>query len=140
MVVTPEKATAFLKDRVQPVPVKTQQEIQKLIADLDSDKYAVRTLASKQLLALHEAAVPPLKKALKSQLTSVEQQQRITALLSALQQPPSTDRLRVFRALEILEYIADAEAKHILKTVAAGMPGAEETAQASSTLKRFGKQ
>jgi len=47
------------------------------------------------------------------------------------------DRLRVVRAVEVLERISNAEARQLLQSLADGAPGALETVQARAALARL---
>jgi hypothetical protein len=54
----PEQTVPFLKERLRPVPAPGPQHIGRLIADLDSDQFAVREAAFKELTKLREMAQP----------------------------------------------------------------------------------
>jgi HEAT repeat protein len=59
-----QQSLSFLEERVQPVLALDPQQIRRLIADLDHDRFEVRERATEKLTALEEQAVPALQKAL----------------------------------------------------------------------------
>ena len=58
-----------------------QTNIDRLIKDLDNDRFAVRQKATEQLQALDEAAIPQVKKALTKKDLSLEQRRRLEGVL-----------------------------------------------------------
>jgi len=60
----------------------TSAAVARWIADLDSTHFKTRERASKELLALKEAALEPLKDALRNTKRTLEQRRRIERLLS----------------------------------------------------------
>jgi hypothetical protein len=70
----------------------------------------------------------------------MEMRHRILALQEKLrQQGPPGPRLRVLRAVTVLEWIGTPEAQQILKILATGVPEAPETNDARAALKRLSK-
>ncbi len=65
------------------------ERVKQWIADLDSDQFAIRERATRQLEALGEAVAPALRKALDGKL-SVEARKRIDTLLAKLDEAPDT--------------------------------------------------
>jgi hypothetical protein len=100
---------------------------------LDSDTFAEREAAARELKALGEAAEPALRKALEGGL-SAEARRRAREVLDAVGGP---ERLRGLRALEVLERIGDADARDLLRRLAAGAPGTPLTQEASRSLQRL---
>src|SRR5262249_30606730 len=96
---------AFLGERLQPVPRASPAETARLLADLDSNRYAVRGRAIKELEGLEEGAAPALREALRGRPT-LEVRRRLDLLVERLDVPVRAgERLRVLRAIEVLEYI-----------------------------------
>src|SRR5207244_4294750 len=91
----------FLKERLRPVAPADPARVARLIADLDSDRFADREDAAGQLEQLAELAEPALRKALKGE-PSPEVRRRAEQLLQKLGSPLlSGERLRQARALEV---------------------------------------
>jgi WD domain, G-beta repeat len=90
-----------------------------LVADLDSDVYATREGASKQLRELGAKAEPALRRALAA-ARSPEARRRLEELVTALPPavetlPVSGETLRGVRAVEALERVGTAEARALLR-------------------------
>jgi hypothetical protein len=115
---TPEKAIRLVKARLKPRPAVSVKNIGKLIADLDSDHYAVREQAERDLAEIGPAANEALKAATKSK--SLEVKRRAEDLLSKLASGgarPAPDRLAALRAVEVLEKIGTPAARELLKSL-----------------------
>ena len=135
----PAQAVPFLAKRLQPITVKDWRQIQQWIADLDDDRFAVRAKGSQELEKIGGLAEPRLSQALAKQ-PSMEMRHRILALQEKLrQQGPPGPRLRVLRAVTVLEWIGTPEAQQILKILATGVPEAPETSDARTALERLSK-
>jgi hypothetical protein len=81
--------------------------------------------------------VPALKKALDGR-PGPEARRRMEALLAQASGPDlSVEDLRVLRAVEALERMHTAEARQLLKTLAAGAPGTFTTETARSAVERL---
>src|SRR5262249_18721637 len=134
----------LLKERVQPVTVPADRtRLARLVADLDSSKFAVRQEAAAALEKLGELAEPALVKALRGQL-SVEARRRVGQILETIGRQrgpvPSPERLRALRAVELLERIATPEAQRLLAALAGGTPDAWLTREAQRALERLEKR
>src|SRR5262249_15206505 len=105
-----------------------------LVADLDSDDFAVREKAAEQLEKLGEAAQPALQKALAGQ-PSIEAKRRIQQLLDKL--PDAPERLQPARALEVLERLDTREARQLVAKLADGAPDAWLTQEAKAVNRRL---
>ncbi len=77
----PEHAVPLLRQRLKPAQAVDAESIRKLLADLDSDQFAVREKARQGLAELGELAEPALRKALADK-PSLEARRRIEALLA----------------------------------------------------------
>ena len=128
-------AMPFLQERLRPAVPPDAQRIARLLAELDADKFTVREKASQELKQLGELAQPALQKALTGQ-PSAEVEQRVQALLHK-HSPPTPERLRVQRAVMVLEQIGTAEARQLLETLAKGAEGALLTEDAREAMKRM---
>jgi HEAT repeat protein len=131
-----EGAAAFLRRKLAPVKPVTEDHVKKLIADLDSETFAVRDSATKVLAELGEAAAPAMCKTLANK-PPLETRKRLEELIQRIETKTlTTEELRTWRALDALERIGTPEARQVLKTLADGAPGARLTEAAKATLKR----
>jgi RNA polymerase sigma factor (sigma-70 family) len=135
----PREPVAFLRRQLKPVAAVDADRIARLIADLDADEFAAREKATRELEALGERAVGACRKALAG-APSAEARRRLEGLLAQAGREtgqPSGERLRVLRALEVLERAGTAEARDVLATLAHGAPGARLTEDARAALQRL---
>jgi WD40 repeat protein len=122
LVAAPERSIPFLRDRLRPVAAAEAEDddpkrIARLIADLDSDDFATRNQAAKELARLGTLAGPALRKAVPT-TPSVEVKRRLEELLKDLGSPVlSSERLRAGRALEVLELVGNDEARQALEAL-----------------------
>jgi WD40 repeat protein len=136
----PEHSLPLLRERLKPVASIPAATIEQTIQDLDSADFAVRERANETLEKANELAEPALRRALKAN-PSLELRRRVEALLDRIDALPlSADRLRLLRALPVVERIATAEAKQILTRLAGGAPGAFATEQAKVSLERLNRR
>jgi hypothetical protein len=136
----PAKSVPMLSDRMRPVPVVAQAGIDRLIAELDNARFAVREEAASALLELGEVVEPFLRKALRDSL-SLEMRLRLEKLLAKTVAPvPPPERLRLLRALAALEEIGTPEARRLLESLANGAPDASLTQEAQRVLERLAKR
>jgi hypothetical protein len=134
----PTDTAKYFAERVKPVEALDPKRVERWLADLDSDEFAVREAASKALEGLGQEAIPYLEATLKN-TQSAEVRGRVTRILehrwgAAL---PS-EQLRQVRAVMVLERIGDGEAKDLLKKWAGGPAGARLTVEAAAALTRLG--
>jgi WD40 repeat protein len=134
----PEQGVPHFKAKVQGGGEGEAERIQRLIADLDSDDFATREKAHKELEGLGAAAVPEMRKALAAK-PSVEVRTRLERLLEPFKDKNEVpgDRLREMRVVEALEYAGTAAAAELLKKLAAGDAKAPLTQDAKATLERL---
>jgi WD40 repeat protein len=111
----PAETVRFLRTKAALAPQAGADEIDKVIAGLDSSRFAEREAATKRLRELGRAAEGPLRQALKRG-PSAEQSARIEALLAALEPVarPRGEHLRSIRAVAVLEYMGTDEARRLL--------------------------
>ena len=107
-----------LKARMAAVRFPTAEAIQKLIAALDSDDFATREKATRELAAIARLAEPQLRAAVKNP-SSLEVRMRAERILNAATRPDG-EELRAIRAVEVAEVIGTADAAKLLAAWAAG--------------------
>jgi WD40 repeat protein len=135
----PKQAMPFLSERLKPAVSIDRQKIEGLIADLESEKYAVRQEAAANLVKTGEQVVPALQKVLTSQPT-IETRKRVEELLAKLTGGTLTaEQLRLVRAVEALERMGTPEARQLLRTLSQGASGALTTKQAQAALERLAR-
>jgi hypothetical protein len=135
--VDPARSVPYLGKRLRPAARIDATRLARLIADLDSNQFAVREKATEELEKLGELAEPALEKALASK-PSAEVKRRVEPLLEKLRAPIiSGPKLRTLRAIEVLEHIGTPEAQEVLQTLAKGAPEALITREAKASLDRL---
>ena len=96
----------------------------------------MRQKAQAELEALGELAVPLLERMLDDK-PSVEMRRRIEAVLQKVETGPSPPAcLRPLRALMVLEMLGTADARALVKELAAGEPDAWLTVEAQAAWRR----
>jgi hypothetical protein len=152
---SPTQAIGLMEEHLNPEPALDQKEIDRLLSDLDSDRFDIRAKASAALGGMGMKVESPLRKALAGN-PSPEVRRRIDALLEKIQAPiPPAKELREIRAVEILEYVAapGAEATgsttganatrlaalSLLEKLAGGATDARLTLEAKAALERLAK-
>jgi hypothetical protein len=107
----------LVKERLKPRPAVPSKKIAMLIEGLDSDSFAEREQASRDLEEVGPAAEEALKKAARS--PSVEVKRRAEDLLRKLRggSGMAPDRLQAQRAVEVLERIGSREARKALQAM-----------------------
>jgi hypothetical protein len=137
LIASPTEAVAFLSRHLRPVAAPDAQRLAGLIGDLDSEAFATREQATKELTKLGAVAEPALRRAL-DKAPSTEARRRVEQLLARLENLSSTgEPLRVSRSVEALERIATPEARHLLTKLSAGAPDAPLTREAKAALQRL---
>jgi hypothetical protein len=139
---SPAETIAYLREHLQAVPVVDGNHLSHLIADLDSNQFIVREKAAKKLENLGEVALGACRKALQGQ-PSAEVHRRLESLIAKQENEtrnPSPERLRVMRAVEVLEMAGTPEAQKLLKSLANGAAEARLTQEARASLNRLAKQ
>jgi RNA polymerase sigma factor (sigma-70 family) len=131
-----EQGLAFLSERLRPAPRATPERLARVVADLDSESFAVRRRAARELEELGEVAEPALRRALASG-PSAEVRRRAEGLLQKLPLTASSERLRQYRAIEVLEALATPDARRLLETLQTGAPEALLTREARAAADRL---
>jgi hypothetical protein len=134
----PGPAIEVLRRHLKPVPAApTDADLDRLFADMDSDLFATREQASRELARLGESAVPGVRNRL-NKTESAEVRRRAGAFLDQFDQAePSPARLRELRAVELLEGMGTPAAKQYLAELAKGAVGAPLTLEAVAALGRL---
>ncbi len=131
------QAVPFLGKQLKPATGPPEEQIAKLVKDLDSDDFDTRQRASSELTDLGDLAESSMRKALTAAL-SLEQRRRIDMLLAKLAEsalaPP---RLQVLRTVETLELIGTPKARTLLRSLARGAAGARLTREAQQSFDRL---
>jgi RNA polymerase sigma factor (sigma-70 family) len=134
----PEKSIPFLKAHVEPAAGVGPKQLHRLIADLDSNQFAVRAAAVQELERLGEPAAPALRQALAGS-PSAELRKQAEDLLADLRLVRSPEVLQQLRAVEVLERAGTPEARQLLEALAKGAPEARLTRDAHAALDRLGR-
>jgi hypothetical protein len=134
----PRQAVPLLRQRIKPVPPPDARKLARLLADLDSNQFAVRQQANSEIAKMGDLAAVALQKALDDRPT-LEMRRRIERLLEALVSTPElpADLLRALRALEVLEQINTPEARQAVEGIAGGAAGTLLTRRARETFDRM---
>jgi hypothetical protein len=135
LVLAPGQALPLLKQRLQPTAVVEPKRLTQLVANLESDRFRVRQKAAQELEILAEQAEGTLRQKLQEKVP-LEVRQRIEQLLAKLE-PPSGERLRGLRALEVLEHIGTKEARQVLTNLSKGPAETRLTKEAEAALRRL---
>jgi WD40 repeat protein len=126
---SPQQSSPFLQDRLRLAPV-TAEQLAKLIADLDSNQFALRQQAAKTLEALGDTARPALRKALDTP-PPLEVRRRIELILAE----GDKQAVRTLRAVEALEHMGTSEARQVLQGMT--QRDARVSEAAAAALKRL---
>jgi len=127
---------AALKKRLRPIRPIEPERLTQLFKDLDSDAFAVREAASRELEKLGDVVEPEVRQTLARPGLSLELRQRLEAIAKSLDEV-SGARLRQVRALEVLEMLGTPQVRDMLKTVAEGASAARLTREAKAALGRL---
>ncbi len=95
-----DKALGLLRERLKPLPEPALKRVPALLADLDSDQFAVRVSARRELKTFGPLVEQALRQALAGKL-SVEVRKSLELLLAELyDQPIPAEELRQLRAIQ----------------------------------------
>lgn len=123
--------------------------MRRLVAELDAENYDTRMRTTHDLRGLKASTVSELERALAvSELERALEnkpapgtRRRIEDLLSDLKQSLpyhlSSEELRVYRTVQVLEYIGTDAARQFLEKLATGAPEALQTREAKTALQRL---
>ncbi len=129
-------AAAYLGARLAAPRALTAGRVAGLVKDLDAEEFETRARAEEALSLGAWSAADAMRKALAAGPT-LEVRMRLTRILSGWDRSP--EALRLSRAVMALERVGTAEARAVLKRLAAGPDGAPVTWEARSALSRLGR-
>ncbi|MCI0642247.1 MAG: hypothetical protein L0Y72_04260 [Gemmataceae bacterium] len=133
----PTDTLQFLRDNVRPAAkTATPEDIQKLIHQLDSERFAERDKAGQELERLDWQAMDAVRKAAKEGGT-LERKRRLEQLIARAEGPLTGSKLRWQRAVEVVDWIGTAEAKALMERWGQGAAGSQLTQDANKALKRW---
>jgi WD40 repeat protein len=139
LVAAGDGAVAHLERRLKPAGPVERKELAKWLAGLDSKRFKERQRAVQALLEL-DAARPALRESLARTKGSLEVRRRLQGVIEKLADPAGTaERLRAWRALQVLEQVGTPKARALLEALAAGAPEAHLTQQARQSLSRLAR-
>jgi WD40 repeat protein len=131
----PDDLVPFLKDCLRPEPAAEPRQLAAWIGQLDSDEFAAREEASRQLEKQGFAAAAALRQALAAE-PGPEVRRRLKELLEKLEPSQSPALLRVQRALSVLEMIGTPDARPVLEGLARRGAGTWLEEEAKGSLER----
>jgi hypothetical protein len=127
----------YLRRQLKPVPKDEPDWVQALFANLDSGSFEDRERASKELREEYQSVIPYILRRLQGR-GPLELHKRLTSVMHENRnKPPSRERLRELRAIEVLEYIGTREAQELLRHLSQGAPEAQLTKEATAALERL---
>jgi hypothetical protein len=136
----PEDAATFLKSHLKAVAPADPKLVEKLLEELNSDKYAVREKAGVDLEKLGDLAALALRERLAAK-PSLEMRQRMDKLVAKLNgSVQSPEMLQTLRGIETLERIGTRPALEVLLSIAQGAAGHRVTEDARAACERLQKQ
>jgi RNA polymerase sigma factor (sigma-70 family) len=133
---SPKETLALFRDKFRPEAAADPASVRKLITNLDSDKFAVRSAAHTDLAKLGGRANGQLREAL-AKAGSPEQRERLTKLLDDIATANRPAEMRNRRAVTVLTWIGTPEARHILETWSTDDPDGSLGKSATLALKRW---
>jgi DNA-directed RNA polymerase specialized sigma24 family protein len=134
-----DQALPLLQEQLAKAWSVDDRQVARWLTDLDSDEFAVREKAVKELEKLGEVAEPALRKALSGE-PSAEVRRQAERLLERLQGVAALQMLRGLRSVEVLEGIGTDEARRLLEKLAEEVPSPRLVREAKSALDRLDKR
>jgi WD40 repeat protein len=131
---TPDAAVAFLGVHLKPATAPDAERVRRLIADLDSDRFAAREAAFKELESLGIQARPLLRQVLDG-APAPETRRRLQQLLES--QVITPEERREVRVVAALEMIGTKEARGLLEKLSGGADDPLLTREAKASLQRL---
>jgi hypothetical protein len=132
----PAEAIPFLRANLKRVEAVPPEHVRRLIAELDSDEFARREAATRELTMLGSVVESELNKALAT-ADSLEMKNRLRGLLQALAEKwavTNPEERRAVRGVWALQRAGTTEARSVLETLATGADGARLTREARNAL------
>lgn len=134
----PAESLSFLVGKLAPVKSEEEKRVRRLLSRLDSESFAEREQAGKELLALGKQWLPLLRQESKNG-RSLEARKRLEGIMESLNGVPTPDQLRLLRAVAVLEWSNQPQAAAHLRRLAGGAPNASLTQGAKAALLRLTK-
>ena len=126
----PTASLEFLKKRLRPTTAPNPDQVALWIADLESNRFVVRSKADAELAKLGELVEPALQKAA-AKPVALELRRRLQRLQEKLLQAHlEPEKLRVLRTVGLLERANTPAARNLLAALASGAPEARITQEA----------
>jgi RNA polymerase sigma factor (sigma-70 family) len=135
LVASPEQAVRLFRDRLLPVAAADPERVAQLLSELDSEDFARRDKATKELRRMGEAILPALRRALAGR-PPPELRRRAEQLVDDLG-GLSSEQLAAVRAVEALERVGSPDARQVLEALTGGVPEARRTREARAALQRL---
>jgi hypothetical protein len=139
----PGQSVPFLKARlraVRPAKGPSDEELARLVRELDDNAYEVRQRAEAQLAKAGRWAEPVLRRAAEKP-PSAEVRRRAQRLLEAFASSGlRPEEMRAVRGVQALEYAGTPEARAALAALAAGPPAERLTQEAKCAADRLAKK
>jgi RNA polymerase sigma factor (sigma-70 family) len=135
----PGQAVPLLRERVRPAQAPSEDDLRRLLAELDDPEFARREAATKRLADLGELAEAGLRAALRGQ-PSAEVRRRIEGLLAGPRLVRTAEARRGLRAVRVLECVGTPEARQHLEALSRGAPQARLTQEAKAALERLARR
>jgi hypothetical protein len=138
----PARSVPFLKERLKPkAGSEERKKLKRLIAELDSDEFAKREAATKELTKLGQGAETALREAVAAR-PSLEAKRRLGQLLKPLGEAKAltAEQQRDVRAVRVLELATASEARKLLESLANEPPGWWVAQEANEALQRLARR
>lgn len=140
LVAAPERALPILREHLQPVKGIEAKRAEGWLAALGSPNFAEREAATRELERHADQIEATLVRFLADK-PPLEARKRVEDVLAEFDGPVTDPaRLQSLRGLEVLEFLGDAEARKLLKTLAGGAAAAELTREAAASLERLARR
>jgi WD40 repeat protein len=137
LVAAPGDSIPWIKERVSPEPPIDPKRIEKLIEDLNDNRFKVRESATAELTLIGRRSVAAIDKALEAKPT-LETQRRLQSIRKSATGPVlKGEKLQSYRAIEALEKMGTPEALELLRSLAGGAAGGLVTTQARDAVARL---
>jgi WD40 repeat protein len=133
----PDRAIDLLRKRLRPAPLLDRATLNRIVDNLDSDRFITREKAMLELDTLGRVAVAPLRARLK-EVSSLEANRRVAGFFERFDTGtvlPS--ELREVRSLEFLEQMATPAARAMISELGKGEPIADLTIRAQAASGRL---
>jgi WD40 repeat protein len=133
-----DEAVSIFREHLSAARGLDDPRMRALLADLDSDGFATREAAGRQLADLGLRSEAALRQTLALK-PSLEVSRRVESLLDQMERD-SPAALSQTRALQVLERLGSRDAEELLRSLAVGPSEARLTHEAKATLKRLAQR